>query len=232
MRGGPASPRVSGAREGSQGVAALAGAVGEAGGGPSRGAVAEGEWYLPGLDAGGEPVEGHADLGPEAGCDAGQGIEGRREECALTGEWLGEVASGAPGDAAAGQGLHEAEAAAASPGEGRDGDGMLVVEGRYQGGELRGARAEIGIREEQSFGGEASGTSKAHKESVPLPAGTTGRRGDDHLGTAEAGDLGREIPAAVVHYYEHRKVRYLREGDKRPGDALGLVAGRNYDDGR
>ena len=62
---------VSGAREGPQDVAALAGVMGEAGEGLAGRAMSQWNGELQGLDAGGEPVDGHADLGPEARRDAG-----------------------------------------------------------------------------------------------------------------------------------------------------------------
>ena len=62
---------MSSAREGSQDVAALVGAVSESGEGLAGRAVDQGKVKFAWLDAGGEPVEGHTHLGPEARCDAG-----------------------------------------------------------------------------------------------------------------------------------------------------------------
>lgn len=84
-----------------------------------------------GYDAGGEPVEGHTDLGPEAGSHAGKGVESREEKRALTGEWFGEVVARAPGDGAPGQGFDEAETAARRRREGRNGRGVLIIQGFY-----------------------------------------------------------------------------------------------------
>ena len=60
--------------QGADYVEALAGAVGEAAEVAASGTVSEGERDLEWFDPGGEEVEGHADLGAEAGGDAGKDI--------------------------------------------------------------------------------------------------------------------------------------------------------------
>lgn len=52
-------------------VEALAGAVDKAGDVPARGAVFEEDRDFERFDPGGEQVQGHADLGAEAGSDTG-----------------------------------------------------------------------------------------------------------------------------------------------------------------
>lgn len=139
-------------------VEALPGAVGEAGEGTSGRAMGQGEADVEGDDAGGEEVQGHPDLGAEAGRDAGQGFQGRNEEGPLPGEWfLGDVAErvsgryGPPGVA-----LYQAETAAdRSFGrrKGRDGCGMLLSESLYQAPEVRGRGAEVRVQEQDGVGG-------------------------------------------------------------------------------
>lgn len=150
--------------DGFEDVEALAGSVGEAGGGFVGGAVRQGERYFVRWDPGGEEVEGHADFGPEAGGDAApEGLQGAREEGALAGKWFQGRVARASGDGAARVALDEAEAPAGALGERGNARGMVLVQSLHKLGQVNRRGAEVRVREEYRFfrgvpaGGEDAG---------------------------------------------------------------------------
>ena len=165
----------------------------------------EGEWQLEGFYAGREEVEGHADLRAEAGGDAGEGVEGRREQGALARERFGGGVTRAAEDGASGEVLHQAKAAAVRADGGRksgDGSRMISIEGVEEGGKMGRRGSKVSVGEKDGFRFEFAGADEAKTEGVALAAPPSGWGGGDDLGLELVGDLGRRVSAAVVGHDE------------------------------
>lgn len=160
--------------EGAEYIEALAGAVGEAGEASACLAVCEGERYLERFYARCEEVEGHADLGAEAGGYAGEGVEGRGEEGALAGEGFCGGVAGAARYLVPGEVLYKTEPSLRGGREGGYGDGVVFVEGGEEGSEEPGRVAEVGVGEEYRVRVIRAGAQDAEAEGVSLAGALAG----------------------------------------------------------
>lgn len=190
--------------------------------------MGQGERKLDGLEPSVQEVQGHPDLGAEAGGNTRQRIQGRGEQGALARERFGGGVAGAARDLAPGVILDQAEASAGSGRKSGDGNMAPPFQGPQQHPQFSGGGAKIRVGEQDRLRAVAAGVDEPGEQGPAFSGGTTGRPGAQDFGAQVTGDFRGRVPAPVVHDYE---VGEIRQGLKGLGEPFVLVMGRYYDYG-